>query len=395
MPAPTGVCLPNPANHDRMVVVRTPHHGSNHLNSIGETERTFLKVVAEPYNGEPCPLRKEAVVARLPVVGGDTGTWGAVLNGFLRVSHHQDGTLRGIREVFNVRDFGAIGDGTSHPLSERYASLAEASTIATAANQIVVNVIGGRSSRVDRTRPIIQVGPATVVNFVGGLLRTTSGVPEFDLQGDKDNGDAILNLSGCFIDEQAEFSINRNEYGFYRVEGCLGTVLGASGLVGQNLISRLSAREYVPDEYKTPTAPMGHIKFPLHANNPDSAEFQLGRFLPPETLITRILIHITATSAPSGHFELRIPMLGTRVQVIDATVPGYRELRVLDSHLQPGDDVVDLSHPDFALDGGSIAIRRTSNDCLLAQGYCIVEYAYLSAGVDFDITNPAPPPPGP
>lgn len=33
------------------------------------------------------------MAARLPVVGGDTGDWGAILNQFLQVSHKTDGSL--------------------------------------------------------------------------------------------------------------------------------------------------------------------------------------------------------------------------------------------------------------------------------------------------------------
>ncbi|HEV2412591.1 MAG TPA: hypothetical protein VGS28_02170 [Candidatus Saccharimonadales bacterium] len=33
-------------------------------------------------------------MARLPTVGGDNGTWGTVLNGFLEVSLNQDGTIQ-------------------------------------------------------------------------------------------------------------------------------------------------------------------------------------------------------------------------------------------------------------------------------------------------------------
>jgi hypothetical protein len=50
-------------------------------------------------------------MARLPVVGADTDQWGALLNEFLRVAHHEDGRLRGTCEALNVRDFGAVGDG--------------------------------------------------------------------------------------------------------------------------------------------------------------------------------------------------------------------------------------------------------------------------------------------
>lgn len=50
---------------------------------------------------------------RLPVPDQDANQWGAVLNEFLRVSHRPDGKLQGVIEVFNVRDFGAIGDGVA------------------------------------------------------------------------------------------------------------------------------------------------------------------------------------------------------------------------------------------------------------------------------------------
>jgi hypothetical protein len=33
------------------------------------------------------------MAARLPIVGGDNGNWGTILNQFLRVSHQSDGTL--------------------------------------------------------------------------------------------------------------------------------------------------------------------------------------------------------------------------------------------------------------------------------------------------------------
>ena len=52
-------------------------------------------------------------MARLPIPGDDADQWGALLNEFLRVAHHEDGTLRGICAVINVHDFGATGDGTT------------------------------------------------------------------------------------------------------------------------------------------------------------------------------------------------------------------------------------------------------------------------------------------
>jgi hypothetical protein len=51
-------------------------------------------------------------MARLPVVNGDDGNWGTILNQFLGVAHNSDGTLKNM--FFNVMDYGATGDGTTN-----------------------------------------------------------------------------------------------------------------------------------------------------------------------------------------------------------------------------------------------------------------------------------------
>ena len=48
---------------------------------------------------------------RLPVVGNDSEKWGSILNEYLRVSHRENGLLKGTVEVFNVKDYGAVGNG--------------------------------------------------------------------------------------------------------------------------------------------------------------------------------------------------------------------------------------------------------------------------------------------
>ncbi len=50
-------------------------------------------------------------MARLPEPGADSDDWGQLLNDFLRVEHHDDGTHRS--GVFNVLAFGAKGDGVA------------------------------------------------------------------------------------------------------------------------------------------------------------------------------------------------------------------------------------------------------------------------------------------
>src|SRR6266581_3744745 len=50
-------------------------------------------------------------MARLPIVDGDDGSWGTILNTFLQVSHNSDWTLKNL--FVNVKDYGATGDGTT------------------------------------------------------------------------------------------------------------------------------------------------------------------------------------------------------------------------------------------------------------------------------------------
>lgn len=66
-------------------------------------------------------------MARLPRPGSDSDQWGVLLNDFLEVAHRDDGTLRGTYEVFNVRDFGAKGDGSTFDNAAIDAAIAAAS----------------------------------------------------------------------------------------------------------------------------------------------------------------------------------------------------------------------------------------------------------------------------
>ena len=71
-------------------------------------------------------------MVRLPIPGGDGGDWGTILNDFLSQSHNTDGTLKddsvGSAQlqstivdskvdkgtlVFNVKDYGAVGNWSS------------------------------------------------------------------------------------------------------------------------------------------------------------------------------------------------------------------------------------------------------------------------------------------
>lgn len=77
-------------------------------------------------------------MARLPEPGKDSGTWGDILNDFLSVEHNNDGTLKisgslGDRVskgdlVYNVKDYGAKGDGTTDDTASINSALAVANS---------------------------------------------------------------------------------------------------------------------------------------------------------------------------------------------------------------------------------------------------------------------------
>src|SRR3989344_3143252 len=59
--------------------------------------------------------------ARFPTVGGDSGTWGTVLNDYLNAEHTANGTHRNVTiqdqltVIGNVNITGNVGIGTSNP----------------------------------------------------------------------------------------------------------------------------------------------------------------------------------------------------------------------------------------------------------------------------------------
>jgi hypothetical protein len=98
-------------------------------------------------------------MARLPMVGGDIGHWGTLLNEFLQESHEEDGKLKEdallftqngtgavertveskLQEVVSVKDFGVTGTGTETSAFQAAADAAPTVLVIPAGMQITIN----------------------------------------------------------------------------------------------------------------------------------------------------------------------------------------------------------------------------------------------------------------
>jgi hypothetical protein len=141
-------------------------------------------------------------MARLPMVGGDSDQWGALLNEFLLISHHDDGSLRGVCPVINVRDYAgadlgeqfatAVEDALNHggtiviPPGE-YETQHELHIPRMSAQPIAVWAYGA----VVKTR-----GPISGIRISGGYVRGQTGLR------------SIYGLKIEHQDDQAQYGFN-------------------------------------------------------------------------------------------------------------------------------------------------------------------------------------------
>lgn len=105
-------------------------------------------------------------MARLPTVGGDDGDWGTVLNQFLQVSHNNDGSLKNL--FINVKDYGAVGDGTTDDTAAIQAAVTAGNTFIPAGTYRITSTI-----TIPSNRRIVGSGHGTVLRATAAASGTT------------------------------------------------------------------------------------------------------------------------------------------------------------------------------------------------------------------------------
>ncbi len=124
-------------------------------------------------------------MSRLPTVGSDSNTWGAVLNDFLQVGHNAGGTNKGVLPVYNPKDdaFGAKLDNTTDDAAAINATIAAA------------GAAGG--GRVFISAPF-KFGAPLVLNLPGVLLEGPMGQAATGTPTSGFTGANLVNITADF-----------------------------------------------------------------------------------------------------------------------------------------------------------------------------------------------------
>ncbi len=189
------------------------------------------------------------MTARLPTVGADNGNWGAVLNEFLSISHNSDGTLKNTMNVFNVKDYGALGDGTNNDTSSINSAI---SAVNSAAGGIVHFPTGTYMVDSTLTTPVSNVVIAGVgIGTRIKLISSWSGTSVFNLTNSNVTVSNIMFIGGASVTASSNpaanmieitgaqyctvTNIDSNYVNGYIVEAMGNATRGVQGLLIQNI----------------------------------------------------------------------------------------------------------------------------------------------------------------
>lgn len=126
-------------------------------------------------------------MARLPTLGGDDGTWGAILNDYLSVEHNSDGTLKKAADIAAKYTKPSGGIPTADIADGAVTAVKVAADVATqveldAASQTVqvntqtvsyILVLGDAGKTIEMnsgSATTVTVPPASSVNFADGTV---------------------------------------------------------------------------------------------------------------------------------------------------------------------------------------------------------------------------------
>lgn len=176
-------------------------------------------------------------MARLPVSGSDTGTWGDVLNDFLRVEHNDDGTLKST---------GTVAD--YQPASEKnqangYAGLDGSSKLAIA--QVPTGVTSSTVSLGDHTHSLTFSLPTFTKN---GVLFTTTGSLRLPIDGTYTIVGTRLMVGTAPVGASIIVDVNKNGTTIYTTQGNRPTIADGANAGGPGTtpdVTTLVAGDYL------------------------------------------------------------------------------------------------------------------------------------------------------
>ncbi|HEV2412219.1 MAG TPA: hypothetical protein VGS28_00230 [Candidatus Saccharimonadales bacterium] len=117
-------------------------------------------------------------MARLPTPGGDSGSWGTILNGFLQVSHNADGTLQSAA-VQNAGTglFDTAGAATAAQNAAEAASVPIAGgTMSGQLTPAAVNLVFGSNIAIDASKGnVFQLTLTASTGTLSNPLNPTNG----------------------------------------------------------------------------------------------------------------------------------------------------------------------------------------------------------------------------
>lgn len=163
-------------------------------------------------------------MARLPIVGGDSGNWGVILNDYLLVSHNQDGTIQpgAVVAAGGVMSVNAVTPNASGNVTLTAASigaLASSGNLSDVASPATaLSNLGGATNNATGQAP-------KTANYTLALADTTPGTNQLDYDASSAGTYTIPAHSSVAFPLGANFAVRQLGSGTITIAGSSGVTV--------------------------------------------------------------------------------------------------------------------------------------------------------------------------